>query len=227
VRLQAPAEVTARFASLLTDDELGRAGRFAFEDLRQSFTLARGALRMLLGRLLNVAPDSIRFTYGEKGKPRLPAPGRLRFNASHSGGLALVAATLDCELGVDIEKIRAATDVQDIAARFFSAEEKAELMSLAADQREAAFFRCWTRKEAYIKAIGDGLSAPLDRFAVSLGPGAAARMVHIGGDTSEAAAWTLHDLAVDPGYAAALTYRDSPRVIQMSRPLDPAELLRN
>jgi 4'-phosphopantetheinyl transferase len=227
VRLQAPVEVTARFRRLLADDELERAGRFAFEDLRQSFTLARGALRILLGRSLSVTPDSIRFTYGGKGKPSLAAPGRLRFNVSHSDRLVLIAATLDCEIGVDIEKIRPATDVHEIAARFFCAEENVDLMSLAADQREAAFFRCWTRKEAYIKATGDGLSAPLDRFAVSLGPGAAARMVHIGGDADEAAAWTLHDLAVEPEYAAALAYRDSPRGIQMSRPLDPAELLRN
>lgn len=217
--------MTARFASLLADDEGARAGRFAFENLRDSYTLARGSLRILLGRALGAAPESIRFRYGEKGKPTLAEPGRLRFNSSHSGGLALVALTLDCEIGVDIEQIRPLHDLQAVAARYFCAEEAAELMSLAEHQREAAFFRCWTRKEAYVKAIGDGLSAPLDGFAVSLQPGAGARMIHLGGDIRAAAAWSLRDLPVASGYAAALAYRDSPRTVQLAPPLDPADIL--
>ena len=103
----------------------------------------------------------------------------MRFNISHSGGLAVFAFTLDCEVGVDVEEIRELKDLAEIAARFFCAEETAELMSLPADQRTAAFFRCWTRKEAYIKAIGDGLSAPLDGFAVTLGRDEPARLIHL------------------------------------------------
>jgi len=155
----------------------------------------------------------------------LAVPGRIRFNSSHSGALALVAVTLDCELGVDIEQFRPMPDLQEIAARFFCAGEEAELMSVAPALREPAFFRCWTRKEAYIKAIGDGLSAPLDGFAVTLKAGAPARMIQLGGDATAAAAWTLHDLEIQSGYAAALAYRDRPRAVRLSPPLDPAELL--
>jgi 4'-phosphopantetheinyl transferase len=216
--------VTGRFAELLTPDERQRAARFAFDHLRHSFTLARGALRILLGRSLDAAPGEIRFTYGAKGKPGLVDQGRARFNLSHSGALALIAITLDCEIGVDIEQIRPMPDLHGIASRFFSAEEEVDLMSLDEDQRVAGFFRCWTRKEAYIKAIGDGLSAPLDDFAVSLRPGAPARMLHLGGDTKQAAEWTLQDLVIEPGYAAAVAYRDSSRTIRLWAPLDPASL---
>ncbi len=182
------------------------------EHLRTSFTLARGALRLLLARAAGEPAAALRFTYGEKGKPSLAAAGRIRFNLSHSGGLALVAITLDCELGVDIEKIRPMPDLQDVARRFFSI-------------REAAFFRCWTRKEAYIKTIGDGLSAPLDGFAVSLRPDEPARLIHLNGDAAAARAWSLHDLEIDPGYAAALAYRDARREVRLAPPVDPAHLL--
>jgi 4'-phosphopantetheinyl transferase len=216
--------VTAQFTALLSADERERAARFAFAHLRRSFTLARGALRILLGRTLGMAPAAIRFVYGEKGKPGLAEPGRVRFNMSHSGELALIAIGLDCELGVDIERIRPLPDLQEIAARFFSREEETELMALPEDLREAAFFRCWTRKEAYIKAIGDGLSAPLDGFAVSLRDGEPARMIQIGGDAAAAGAWRLHHLDVEPGYVAALAYRGERHIIRVSPPADPAPL---
>jgi 4'-phosphopantetheinyl transferase len=225
VRLQAPDAIVTHYAGLLSPDESERAGRFAFEYLRRSFTLARGALRILLGRALRQSPGSIRLSYGEKGKPGLAAPGPLRFNAAHSVGLGLFAITQDREIGVDIERVRPVPDLMAIAERFFSEEERNDLTTLAEDQREAAFFRCWTRKEAYIKAIGDGLSAPLEAFAVSLRPGEPARMIHLGGDTTAAAAWTLHDLAIEPGYAAALAYPGSLRAIRLSPVVEPAELL--
>jgi 4'-phosphopantetheinyl transferase len=221
VRLIAPDPVVARFASLLTPDERGRAGRFRFKHLRRSFTLARGALRILLGRYLNIDPAAIRFVYGEKGKPRLAEPSRIRFNASHSGDLALYAFTPDCEVGVDVEKFRPMTDLREIAARFFCAEEAAELMQVPEEQRGPAFFRCWTRKEAYIKAIGDGLSVPLDAFAVSLRAGDPAQIIHIGRDAAAAAAWTLENLEPAPDYAAAVAYRDAPRVLRVEPVVEP------
>src|SRR5208282_2181592 len=119
-------------------------------------------LRVLLGHYLGVAPGGIEFSYGPKGKPRLAAPVDVRFNISHSGGLALFAFTLDCEIGVDVEHIRPLRDMQEIASRFFCAEEATELMSLPAHGREQAFYLCWTRKEAYLKAVGEGLSEPID-----------------------------------------------------------------
>jgi 4'-phosphopantetheinyl transferase len=151
----------------------------------------------------------------------------VRFNASHSGGLALFAITLDREIGVDIEHVRPMRDLEGIAARFFSTRETADLMSLPEDQREEGFFRCWTRKEAYIKAIGDGLSVPLDSFAVSLEPGEAARMIQLGGSAGRAAAWSMHDLVIAPGYAAALAYQDIPREVRLAMTLDPSDLLSN
>ena len=203
----------AYFQSLLAPDERERAGRFVFDYLRHWYTVSRGALRILLGRYLDTDPAGIRFEYGEKGKPRLAEKSRIRFNASHSGDLAVYAVTLHCDIGVDVERIRPLASLHEIAARFFCAEETTELMALPEEQREAAFFRCWTRKEAYIKAIGDGLSVPLDDFAVSLRPGEPARLVHIGHDPAAAAAWTLQNLEALSGYAAALAYRDVERAV--------------
>jgi 4'-phosphopantetheinyl transferase len=225
VRLQAPDEAVARYECILAPEERQRAARFAFPHLQRGFVLARGALRVLLARLLETAPDRIRFVYGVKGKPTLAAPGRVRFNMSHSGGLAVFAFTLDCELGVDVEEIRPLDDLAQIAARFFCAGETAELMSLPVEERTAAFFRCWTRKEAYIKAIGDGLSAPLDGFAVTLRRGEAARLVHLAGDPAAARAWALHALDLSPGYEGALAYRDAERAVRVLPAVDAGQLL--
>jgi 4'-phosphopantetheinyl transferase len=223
----APDTVVERFESLLSPDEIERAARFRFEHLQRSFILARGALRVLLGRYLNTAPRELEFSYGSKGKPALAAPhiSQLQFNASHSGGLALFAFTMDCELGVDVESIRRMPDIEDVAKRFFCAEETAELMSLPAAEREHGFFLCWTRKEAYIKATGEGLSMPLDGFRVTLRPHEPAGFVHFACDPIAAQAWTLHDLTPAPRYAAALAYRDSPRPFAAFTLVNPKQLL--
>jgi 4'-phosphopantetheinyl transferase len=225
VRVEASSAVAAQFELVLGPDEKDRAARFRFDNLRRSFVLARGTLRMLLGCYLDVAPASIQFKYGSKGKPALAAPACVDFNASHSGGLAVFAFTAGCEIGVDVEQIRPLQDIQSIADRFFCSEEAADLMSLPADQRQHGFFLCWTRKEAYIKAIGDGLSAPLDGFRVTLHPSQPARFIHLAHDTNLAQRWTLHDLRLAPNYAAALAYRDSERPVAVLPIIDPAELL--
>jgi 4'-phosphopantetheinyl transferase len=217
--------VVKRFQGFLASDEMDRAERFRFAHLRWSFILTRGALRILLGRYMNAAPRDIQFSYGSKGKPALRADHRLQFNASHSGDVALFAFTMDCEIGVDVEAIRPMPDMEDVAKRFFCAEETAELMSLPPDQREQGFFLCWTRKEAYIKATGDGLSTPLDAFRVTLLPGAAAGMIHLERNLIAAQAWTLQDLSPAPGYAAALAYRDSPRPLETFPIFNPKQLL--
>ena len=227
VQLQAPDAMVDSFRSFLSPDELDRAGRFRFDHLQRSFVLSRGAMRALLGHYLKTSPGEIRFSYGSKGKPSLAAPARLQFNASHSGNLALFAFTLDCEVGIDVEAIRPMTDIEDIAKRFFSAEETAELMSLPPDQRKQCFYFCWTRKEAYIKATGEGLSAPLDAFQVTLRPGEPARIVHLAHDTSSARAWTLHNFATQPGYAGALAYRDAERPLETFPLAAPKHLLAN
>ena len=225
VRLQGPDEGIEPFRALLAPDETTRAGRFRFEHLQRSFILARASLRMLLGHYLDSPPGDIQFSYGAKGKPSLAVSARVQFNMSHSRDLAMFAFTLDCEIGVDVEAIRPMPDIDDIAKRFFSGDETAELMSLPADERARAFFLCWTRKEAYIKATGEGLSTPLGDFRVTLRPGEPARMLYLSNDPSAAQAWTLHDLAPDPGYAGALAYRDEPRPLEAFPVAAPGHLL--
>jgi 4'-phosphopantetheinyl transferase len=223
VRTEAPTAVADGFELHLSPDEKGRAAQFRFEHDRNSFVIARGVLRILLGRYLHISPVSILFKYGSKGKPALAGSAGIDFNVSHSGGLAVFAFTAGCEVGVDVERIRPLPDMQSIADRFFCSEEAAELMSLTANQREHGFYLCWTRKEAYIKASGDGLSASLDSFRVTLRPCQPARFIHLANDTSAAEAWTLHDLRLASNYAAALAYRDTERPIVILPIVDPTE----
>ena len=204
VRLTAPDDAVDDFRSLLAEPEKERAERFAFEHLRRSFILSRGVLRILLGRYIGMAPAAITFAYGAHGKPHVPVETRVRFNSSHSGDLAVFAFTQDCEIGVDVERVRSLPDMQDIARRFFCPEEEAELADGAPSDRAHAFFLCWTRKEAFIKATGDGLSAALDSFRVSLRPGDRARIIRVGDGSG--AGWAMHNLEPGPGYAGALAY---------------------
>jgi 4'-phosphopantetheinyl transferase len=197
----------SRLGQTLSADERARAERFHFERDRNRFIASQGILRLILGRYANVEPARIRFSHGLHGKPTLAAScgeGGLGFNSSHSRGLLLYAVTRDREIGVDVEYIRPLPDLQQIAAQFFSAGENAALRMLPADQRLKAFFDCWTRKEAYLKATGEGLSQPLDQFEVSLSPEEPARLIRVERDPQEAARWSLQALAPAPGYAAAL-----------------------
>jgi 4'-phosphopantetheinyl transferase len=216
--------VATPFELVLAPDEKDRAARFRFDHLRYSYVIARGVLRMLLGCYLDVSPTSIQFAYGPKGKPALAAPAHVDFNVSHSGGLAVLGFTAGCEIGVDVEQIRAIPDMQSIADRFFCSEEAAELTTLPLDQQRLGFFLCWTRKEAYIKAIGDGLSAPLDGFRVTLQPSQPAQFIHIAHNTRSAEAWSLHDLRLASNYAAALAYCDTERPVAVFPIIGPAEL---
>jgi len=209
--LTASDAVHAYYRSMLSLDERQRAERFAFEKLKRSYTLSRGALRILLAHYLGCPPNQIQLICGPQGKPALSGPPRIQFNASHSGQMAVYAFTVGCELGVDVEQIRELDDAGSIAGRFFSANETLELLSLKSEDRVPAFFRCWTRKEAYVKAIGGGLAIPLNRFQVTLLPGVAARFVQITNGGENAGAWTLHHLELAPGYVGALAYRDSRR----------------
>ena len=137
----------------------------------------------------------------------------------------MFAFTHGCEVGIDLEQIRPMNDMKSVARRFFSPEETADLMSIPEEQREHAFFLCWTRKEAFIKASGEGLSFPLDCFRVTLEPGQPARLVHLGHSSEAASEWTIHDLETVPTYAAALAYRDTERPVLLLPVLDPGQLL--
>lgn len=198
--------------SWLSPDEQERASRFHFERDRRRFMAARGLLRGLLGRYCEREPSTLRFAYGPRGKPSLLAPaGSLRFNLSHSGGLALFAFVREVELGVDLEQERPVPEAASIAERYFSRRENADLRSLAEPERSRAFFRCWTRKEAFIKATGDGLSRSLDAFDVTLAPGEPARLVRVEGEPALAGRFWLQDLEVSAGFAAALASEGRPR----------------
>jgi 4'-phosphopantetheinyl transferase len=218
LRTAAPDVLAEPFKSILAADEAGRAERFRFRHLRRSFEVSHGALRILLGLYLGRVPSDVHFDYGVNGKPTVANDISLKFNLSHSDSLSLLAFTLDCELGVDLERIRPLPDADKMADQFFCPEEAAELKSVSADERDRAFFLCWTRKEAYLKAIGDGLFLPLDTFRVTVRPNAPANLIHVAHDTNAARKWTLHNVDLEPGYAAALAYRDAPRPTQFRCP---------
>lgn len=190
------------YLELLQPDEFGRANRFYFDKDRKRFAVARGFLRVLLGRYLQSDPKLLMFVYGTHGKPAFEGEGSLRFNMTHSHGMALYALTEGREIGVDVEHIRADFTNDDVARRFFSPFEVQSLCALPGEERVESFFRCWTRKEAYIKATGRGLSQPLDSFDVTLGPGDRAALLRNDDGTHER--WTMVNVEVGPGYAGAV-----------------------
>jgi 4'-phosphopantetheinyl transferase len=207
VSLEAWAPHVETLRSCLSADETARAARFRFARDYTHFVVARGLLRAMLGAYLGLRPGEVHFRYGPHGKPSLAdglRPARLRFNVTHSGGLALVAVALDREVGVDLEQIRPLPDMEEVARRFFSPVEWDTLRGLPAAEQPGAFFACWTRKEAYIKARGEGLSRRLDSFDVSLAPGVPAQLLAVRGDAEEEQRWSLRDLDAGPGFAAAL-----------------------
>jgi 4'-phosphopantetheinyl transferase len=222
--LTASEAALAFYHSTLSLDECERAERFSFENLRRSYVLSRGGLRILLGHYLGCLPSEIELVYGPKGKPALRQETRIRFNTSHSGQMALYAFTCDSELGVDVEQLRELDDPEAIATRFFSSAEVSELLSLRPGERGLAFLRCWTRKEAYIKSIGDGLAIPLDHFQVTFLPGVPARFVQVTSNMGTASDWTLNDLEVAAGYVGALAYRDNPRPTTIHPPVRAEKL---
>jgi len=208
-------ERLGKLAQLLSPDEQLRASRLQFQRHRDRFVAARGVLRVILGRYLAAPPEQLTISYGPRGKPFLA--GRegesLRFNLSHSQGLALYALVLDRNVGIDVEALRTLPDAEQIAERFFSPAEKAEFHSLPQDRKPHAFFFGWTQKEAFIKAVGDGLSLALDRFDVSVSPHEPARLLRIDGDSESASHWMMQALDPAPGFLAALACDGFPRLI--------------
>jgi len=213
-------DVTAHMLEpTLSSDERDRAARYHFERDRSRYIVARATLRAILARYLGVAPADVRFVYGPHGKPALaPEHGvDFSFNLSHAGDTALYAVTRGRRVGVDLEQILPDKADVGVAGRFFSPREVATLRALPPRPRHEAFFRCWTRKEAYVKARGDGLSLDLKSFDVSLAPVDPPALLATRPDPGEAARWSLYDVDAGPGYAAALaveghdvriTYRD-------------------
>jgi 4'-phosphopantetheinyl transferase len=205
--LNQSASSMERLAHSLSLEECKKAERFYFAKDRLRFIVRRGLLRTILSYYLDIQPDQIRFRYGSHGKPELAEMSlrtTLRFNLSHSRGLALYAVTHLRSVGIDVEYVRPITDAEEMVQRYFSPQEKAAFLGLPASLRLWGFFNCWTRKEAYLKALGDGLARPLDSFAVSLAPGETARLLNIEGKPHDASRWSLQELAPASGYVAAL-----------------------
>lgn len=206
VDLEAVAGEEAHWSTIVSDDERARGARFHFAIHRQYFIAGRAILRRVLAAYLAADPGDLKFSYSAKNKPALAGPhlDQISFNVSHSGEMALVAVTQHRQVGVDLEFIRHDFDTAAIATRFFSAVEQEQLAALPPDERHETFFRCWTRKEAYIKATGDGLSLPLHQFDVSIAPRDQNALLAARPDAAESKRWCLRDVDVKSGYAGAI-----------------------
>ncbi|HKF97325.1 MAG TPA: 4'-phosphopantetheinyl transferase superfamily protein, partial [Steroidobacteraceae bacterium] len=220
-RLDVGPEAVCASAALLSDAERQRAGRFAFDRDRCRFVVARARLRQLLGARLNVRPDSVELVYGAHGKPALGrfTDSDLRFNLSHSAETAVYVFALGREVGIDVEAIRAIPDADEIAARLFSRRENKAYLALDPRDKPLGFFNCWTRKEAFIKALGDGLRHPLDRFDVSLAPTEPAKILRVGSARGDRCGWSMESFSPAPGLVAAVVVESGRR---RTRAADPA-----
>lgn len=206
--------------SVLSAPERVRADRYRVAEAGIAFVAARSWLRRVLAAYTLIPPTRLRFGETPSGKPFLADQNTDRpvaFNLSHSGDLAIVAVTAGMTVGIDIERIRPVPP--DAAAGCLTTGEATALAALAPALREEAFIRCWTRKEAYLKATGAGLNTSPSSFAVSLDP-LAARILAVGSDAEEAAHWQLADLRPAPGYCGALAARQHGwSAVWMARPI--------
>lgn len=233
VCLRQPEPAIRSLNKLLSYDESVRVARFHFQRDRHNFVVARGALRQILGNYLGLKPDKLVLAYGSKGKPRLTSMqnrDHIEFNLSHSGELALIAVSRELEVGIDIERTRQDFATDEIALQFFLPRELSGFGKIADDKRVEFFFKCWTRKEACMKAGGQGLSIPLDSFDVSIGPSKSAQLPRVI-DTYHhlTGHWDLFELHPGLEYTAALAVRhgaNRPRSWQWTLPLQALESTR-
>jgi 4'-phosphopantetheinyl transferase len=187
----------------LSTDEQKRATRFHFKIDKQRYLICKAFLKIILSRIMGIETAQVDFTFSEHGKPYLKDRSQIHFNISHSGDIGLIAITDVAPIGVDVEQHRDQMELKKIANRFFSKEEVAELMELPDESRLKGFFNCWSRKEAFIKAIGLGLAMPLEKFQVSLKPGEAAQLLSVNYKNEQASDWILKDLTIAHDYSAA------------------------
>jgi 4'-phosphopantetheinyl transferase len=206
-RLDLGPEAVRAAAAVLSPPERQRAGRFTFESGRRRFIVARATLRQLLAARLDARPEEIELVYGARGKPALGprfADSELHFNVSHCDDLAVYAFSWGREIGIDVEAVRWFADADDVAARFFSRAEYEAYAALDSLARPLGFFNCWTRKEAFIKALGDGLSHPLDSFDVSLAPNERPKILRVANTPGVHCGWSLDSFFPAPGFVAAV-----------------------
>jgi 4'-phosphopantetheinyl transferase len=191
---------------VLDEDERRRAERFVFERDRRRFIAAHSAMRVTLGHHLGIAPEDVRYATADRGKPHLSDPPRdVRFNLSHSGERALVAVTLGREVGVDIEQTRTMSDLFSVAERVFSSAERERLKQTSEDRQHEMFFRLWTRKESFIKALGEGMRFPLAAFDVSTEATGSQLLLSCSAAPDALQRWTTRALPSEAGYTAAIT----------------------
>lgn len=193
---------------LLSSSEKEKADRFRFEKDKNCYVIARGLLRILLSRYLNIKSQKINFRYAEKGKPYLEHPSNIKFNLSHSKNCIVLAFTKNIELGIDVEYAKNNLEILQVAESFFSKQEIKALKSIQSIYRLSAFYNCWTRKEAFIKATGDGLSFPLNQFTVSLESSESAELVETRWDNKEKDLWSLETFTPQKDYIGAVASRN-------------------
>lgn len=209
LRLDLEFDKWTKLAELLSDDERLRAKRFAFDELRSRFITCRATLRQILADICGLAPSDVQFEYGTHGKPALAfdclpsSIPRIEFSVSHSGQLALLAFALDVSVGIDVEEFNFRVKILDLATRFFAQAEVDELRSLPDQLQLPGFYRGWTCKEAYIKAMGRGMSLPLKSFAVAMNPTEPAALRWVEQNLDEPSRWTVTAIDVGWDYAAA------------------------
>jgi 4'-phosphopantetheinyl transferase len=226
VRLKEQDTCLDHCQSMLNERERHRASRFYYEYLRRRFTLSHGCLRALLGLYLGIPPRDVEFGYGPRSKPFIDRPmTELRFNQSDSGDLVAFAFTAGCEIGIDIEEVRPFSDMEDVAANVFTLREIAELSKIDKSLQQDAFFATWTRKEAYVKALGDGLFIPPDSFRVTVCSREKKPRVHFDQGPETVNDWQLHSFHPAPGYLGTIAYRGLRRDIQISPVVEASILL--
>jgi 4'-phosphopantetheinyl transferase len=204
------------YRGLLSDEEREQENRYHFERDRMRYAITHGVLRLLIGVYLNIAPHKVSFNFSKRYKPALSDNANLKlcFNLSHSGNFIVYAFSMDCELGIDIETIRKMKDADGIIERFCSEREKVDYFSVPKKDRTKAFFNCWTRKEAYTKARGDGLYFPLDHFSVSLKPGDSPRLIEVADESGEKDRWDIHEIPVHDEYLGALAIENRKSILR-------------
>jgi 4'-phosphopantetheinyl transferase len=202
--LEAGASKVSEYETLLSNDETARAARFVHERHRRDFIVARGRLRQILAAYGSLDPRDLSFDYNRYGKPRIGRGHdlRLHFNLSHSADLAVLAVSPRYEIGVDIEEKKALQE--DIASHFFSAKEQATLQVVSPESYLDHFYRCWTRKEAFVKAHGAGLSLALDSFDVTFGEDSPPRLERLDQEPDASTIWSLINVQTPPNFAGAV-----------------------
>ena len=215
--LDRPPVPLDRLAPLLDPEESARAARFRFDVHRHRFTVGRGLLRILLGRMTGYAPERLEFRYGVKGKPFLTGPAAevsgLQFTLSNSANGVLVAVARGGEVGADLEALRPLDDAAELVERFFAPSERSAFRRLPPEQRLAGFFSGWTRKEAYVKARGDGLSLPTTEFEMTLEPASPARLERFDREPEEVGRWSFEAFEPARGFLGAVAVEGGKREI--------------